>query len=64
MTEFSNEAKNIMMYMLKELSGMKYGYRIAIEGCYDTAIKNVQMPEPVESKDKIVCEVIRVLNSI
>ena len=59
----SEEAKRIMAFMLKGLSGMSHGYRQTVEGSFDCAIENYGYVIPSESKDDIVNKVIRILAS-
>jgi len=58
----SKEAKNIMAFMLKGLSGMSHGYRQIVEGSYDCAITNHGYGIPSEPREEIVDNVIRILN--
>ena len=62
MSKMSNEATKIINFMVLQLSSCKYGYRIIVEGCYDTAVENYSMPVPVETKKWIVDKVILMLN--
>lgn len=48
-------------FMIKHLSGMKYCYKEIVEGCYDTAIQNFNLPEPPEGKEVTVNKVIEIL---
>lgn len=60
----SDDAKNMIQFILKELSGLKYFYGQTIEDCYDSAIKVYNYPQPKESKKEIIEEVIRVWKEI
>ena len=53
----------IIIFMIRELSQLKYGYRCVVEGCYDMAINNYHLEEPTElSKDQIIDKVLEILN--
>jgi len=53
----------IIIFMIRELSQLKYGYRCIVEGCYDMAINNYKIKEPLDlSKNQIVDKVLEVLN--
>ena len=53
----------LMMFMIKELSQLTYGYRVIVEGCYDTTINNYKIEKPSDlSKDQIIDKVLEILN--
>ena len=57
-----NTAK-IIIFMIRELSQLKYGYRCVVEGCYDMAINNYGIKKPIDlSKNQIIDKVLEVLN--
>ena len=59
----TKESRRLISFMLKELSQLKYGYRVIVEGCYDMAINNYHLEEPTElSKDQIIDKVLEILN--
>jgi hypothetical protein len=60
----SNEAKNLILYMIRELSSMKYFYKEIIEGAYDTAIEHKNFKVPSESKGFICDMVLRGLKTL
>ena len=60
----SNEANQIIQFMLIHLSHMRYGPMNIIHGCFDTAIENYGYSNPNESKDSICSFVKDILNSI
>lgn len=59
----SPETVDVMGWMLRNLSSMKYGYKDVVEGAYDTAIMNVGLKKPPETKDEIVERVLHILNT-
>ena len=53
----------VIIFMIKELSQLKYGYRCIVEGCYDMAINNYKIEEPSDlSKNQIIDKVLEILN--
>jgi hypothetical protein len=49
--------------MIKELSQLTYGYRVIVEGCYDTTINNYKIEKPSDlSKDQIIDKSLEILN--
>ena len=60
----SPEANAVIMFMVRELSHLKYGTRAVIEWCYASAISpNYGLAKPIEPKDEIIDKVIEILNS-
>ncbi len=57
-----DKEKEIMRFMLRQLSSTKYGYRDVIEGCYDTANKHLEYSESDEVRTAVVDKVIELLN--
>jgi len=58
----SEEGRKIARWMLQELSQLKYGNRVVVEGCFDAAIDNYAFVAPPESKSIIVDKTLRMLN--
>lgn len=49
---------NVVAWIIKDLSTMKYFYRSVVEGSYETALRI--FPKPIESKKHIVDFVIKI----
>jgi len=58
----SPEFKTIVLWMVKELSGCRYGYRNIVGGCYDTMVEHKGFTPPPEGKEACVNRVIEILN--
>ena len=59
----TKESRRLISFMIKELSQLKYGYRVIIEGCYDMAINNYGIKKPIDlSKNQIIDKVLDILN--
>jgi len=59
----TKESRRLISFMIKELSQLKYGYHVIVEGCYNMAINNYKIEEPSDlSKDQIINKVLDVLN--
>ena len=59
----TKESIQVISFMIKKLSQLKYGYREIIEGCYDMAINNYNIEEPTDlSKNQIIDKVLEILN--
>ena len=61
---FSTEARNIIQFMIKEMSSLKYGYKFVAVGCYQTAINAYHFPLPRESQEEIVDAAIVLLRHL
>ena len=60
----SDDANQIVQFMLLKLSSIKYGPISIIRVCFDNAIHNYGYCIPIEPKDSI-CEFVKdILNSI
>lgn len=59
--KWSNEARVIIHWMIKELSIMKYFYKEIAQGCFRSAYVNYGMKKPVETEDEIVDYVIKTM---
>ncbi len=60
----TEEANQVIQFMLLNLSNVKYGPMNIIQGCFDTAVNNYGYGKPIEPKDEI-CEFVKdILNSI
>lgn len=60
----TQEADNIITFMIKELSSLKYCYRDIIEGCYTAALRYRNYVEPKEGKDFVVDKVTEVFGEV
>lgn len=58
-----DKEKEIMRFMLRQLSSSKYGYRDVIEGCYDVANRHFEYSNSDEVRKTVVDEVIKILNN-
>ena len=59
----SIDGQNVLVFMLRNLTTMKYAYRCIVEGCFDNALNHGHKVPP-ESKDEIVDEAIKLLNEV
>jgi len=50
--------------MMQELSGIGYGYRSYVAGCYDSLANHYGWKEPSEGKEATVNEVLRLLRGM
>lgn len=59
-SKFSADSKDIIYFVIRALSPLKYGYRDIIEGCIDSAIKNYGHNDPgIKERQKIVLFIIK-----
>lgn len=59
--KWSNEARIIIYWMIKELSNLKYFYKEIAYGCFKTAVENYKMKKPIENEDEIIDYVIKTM---
>lgn len=64
MDELTQEAKDIIAKMLKELSTNKYLYESYVLGCYYTCINRYKYKKPKENKDVIISKVLKILKEL
>lgn len=53
----SPEALDVMTFMLRDLTGMKYFFDETVSGCYDAAVGNYGYPVPPEGKEAVLAAV-------
>jgi hypothetical protein len=57
----SKQAYELITFVAKEMSTVKYFYKVMIEYCYDMAIKNYGFQEPEEGREFVIEKVTEIL---
>lgn len=55
---------DLKMWMVGQLSSLKYAYRETVEGCYDSGVQNYGFAEPKEGRKVIVDQVIEAMKVV